>query len=125
MSEDWDNPRPPRVTGHLSVPGMITMDTAHKIWSAHREIEVGKKLQAEIEKAIKDGTDPTPIDPFSRRRNFQLGVPSGDSSHRLFDLSPQLAIHIIEAHIANKQRELAEACVIAKLDLASPKKAEQ
>lgn len=97
---------------------VISMETAHRIWSAHREIVVATTLHAQMKKELELGGDPTPLDEFGRRRRFQLGVPSGDSGHRLLDVSPQLAFHIIEAHIANKQAELAEACIVAKIDLA-------
>lgn len=96
---------------------IISMETAHRVWSAHREIEVATKLLADMKKEIANGSDPTPLDAFGRHRNLQLGVPSGDMGHRLFDVSPNLAIRIIEAHIATKERELAEACIIAKLDM--------
>jgi hypothetical protein len=95
----------------------ISMDAARRIWTAHREIEVGKKLLADIKAALDRRDDATPIDPFGRRRNYTLGVPSGDNAHRMLDVSPRLAACIIEAHIAEKQRELVEASIAASIEL--------
>lgn len=96
---------------------LISMQAAARIWGCHREIEAGQKLLAEITDALKRGTDPTPMDPFGRRTTYQLGIPSGETSHRLLGVSPTLATFIIEAHIANKRAELAEACVVARMEL--------
>jgi hypothetical protein len=96
---------------------LISKETAHRIWMAHREIEVATTLLSDIKAALSAGEDPTPIDAFGRRRNYQLGVPSGDNSHRLFEISPSLAVLVIEAHVADKKRDLESACAIAKLNL--------
>lgn len=96
---------------------IITMETAARIWGAHREIETAKKLLADIEGCLRRGDDPTPIDPFGRRRAYDLGVPSGDNSRRLLDVSPRLAVHVIRAHIAEKEKDLAEACVMARMEI--------
>lgn len=96
----------------------ITMETAASIWKAHREIETATKMLAELRDKKKWGADPTPLDAFGRRRDFQLGVPSGDNGHQLFGLSPELALHIIEAHITRKHAELTDACTRAALELS-------
>lgn len=96
----------------------ISMATAHRIWSAWREIEVAQKLLHDIDEALKSGSDPTPLDGFGRRSRYTLGVPISESSHRLLDVSPQLASVMIQAHIANKETELAEATHAACLDMA-------
>ncbi len=91
----------------------ITKASAHRIWMAHREIEEGEKLLADISNTIKEG-NMTPLDRYSR--GYQLGVPS-HGGHRLLDVSPRLAACIIEAHIADKQRELLEASLVAKIEM--------
>jgi hypothetical protein len=101
---------------------MITEATIQRIWSCQREIKVGEKLLAEIkELADKSSFDEAArriTDAFGRERDFQLGVPSShDYSHRLFNVSPTLAVHIITAHIANKKAELIEANECAKIEL--------
>lgn len=98
---------------------MISMALAHRIWLAHREIEVATKLRGELLEKIDSGVDPTPLDEFGRRRNFQLGVPSGDNGHRLFNVEPALAVEIIDAHIDAQKQDLADACAEAKTILGS------
>lgn len=96
---------------------MITKETAARIWNCYREIENGSKLLSDMQQAQKDGTDPNPRDTWGRHRCLQLGVPSGENSHRLFDVQPKLAQSVIRAHIAEKERELAEANEQARIEL--------
>ena len=44
-------------------------------------------------------------------------MPCGSNSERMLDISPRLAACIIEAHIADKERDLAEASITAKIEL--------
>ena len=100
---------------------MITQDTAAKIWQCYREIEVGNKLFDDLEKLVKeakqDKTEAKLRDVFGNQRNLQLGVPSGENAHRLFDVHPDLALSIIRAHIAEKQAELVRLEEKAKVEL--------
>lgn len=104
---------------------MITQDTAAALWTAHREIITGEKLladmRAEREKPFADREKhaPTLKDAFGHRRQLQLGIPSGESGHRIFDVSPQLAESVILAHIANKKAELAEVNERARIELST------
>lgn len=87
---------------------MITKNTATDIALAYREIEVAEKLLAEIAETMERRETPDVRDAFGRRRNgLELGVPSGDSSNRLFDVPWNLARPIIEAHIASKRALLS------------------
>jgi len=96
----------------------ISMEAAQRLWLAHREIEVGRKLLVDIEETLKDIRHPTPLDPHHRgRRGYSLGIPMGDSGERILGVSPRLAKAVIEAHIAEKQRDLAEACIAARIEL--------
>ena len=52
-----------------------------------------------------------------RVRQLQLGIPSGEDSHRLLDVSPVLAESVIRAHIQNKRAELAEVNERARIEL--------
>jgi len=89
---------------------MITKETAEKIWSAYREIEAGEKLLADMAQETscgeRDPYAPTLRDAFGRLRLLQLGIPSGESGHRLFGVSPVLAEAVIRAHVSNKRSEL-------------------
>ena len=102
---------------------MITKETAARIWAAYREIEAGEKLLSDMAEqrnkpfADRDRHAPTLKDAFGRVRHLQLGIPSGDNGHRIFDVDPELAESVIRAHIAKKQVELVEANESARLEL--------
>lgn len=85
---------------------MIGKQTALDIWKAYQEIEVGEDLLKTLEEASARSEPPDLRDHFGRPRGLQLGVPSGDNGHRLFDVHPSLAKAVIRAHIASKQAEL-------------------
>ena len=100
---------------------MITKETCAAIWAAYREIEGGEGLLADMknerERARTDAKAPTLRDSFGRVRQLQLGIPSGENAHRLFDVSPALAESVIRAHIENKRAELVEANERARIEL--------
>lgn len=102
---------------------MITKETCAAIWSAYREIEASEKLladmKAERERAHADPHAPTLRDAFGRVRQLQLGIPSGENGHRIFDVSPVLAESVIRAHIEHKRAELAEANERARIELGA------
>lgn len=102
---------------------MITRDTAAMIWNAYREISAAEKLLSDM-KEVRDREhlDPraaTLRDAFGRVQQLQLGIPSGDNSHRIFDVSPVLAESVIRAHIENKRAELCEANERARIELST------
>jgi hypothetical protein len=97
--------------------GTITQQTAYDIWMAHREVETANKLKKDLADKKRFGDDPTPMDAFGRRRMFQLGVPSGENAHRLFDVPPTLMPYVLDVHIAAQEKKLAEACVMAQMEL--------
>ncbi|HYH36942.1 MAG TPA: hypothetical protein VD860_01865 [Azospirillum sp.] len=87
---------------------MITKDTATDIALAYREVETAEALLREITETMERRETPDLRDAFGRRRNgLQLGVPSGDSGHRLFDVPWSLARPIIETHIAAQKALIA------------------
>lgn len=100
---------------------MISQETAGRIWNCYREIQAAEKLLGDMAESEKEYSDDvraeTLKDAFGRRRNLQLGVPSSDSCHRLLDVAPSLAKSVINAHIANKRSELAEANEQARIEL--------
>lgn len=101
---------------------MISQETAAMIWNAYREIAAAEKLLADMEKELRfrqENAKNLPVlkDAFGDRRNLQLGIPSGDSGHRLFDVRPSLADAVIRAHIEHKRAELAEANERARIEL--------
>ena len=97
--------------------GMISAETAWRIARVHREIEAANNLLNEVDKCKERREKFEPRDAFGRPSGFQLGVPSGRDSHRLFDVSPELVPYVVRAHIAAKTKELAEACERARMEL--------
>lgn len=89
---------------------MISKQTAEEIYHCHREIEAGEKLLAEVQEIIqkqkREEHAPGLEDVFGRMQVLQLGVPTGDSSRRLFHVSWDMAEPIIKTHIANKKAQL-------------------
>lgn len=104
---------------------MITQKTAERIWIAYREITTGEKLLEDMAKERErdlhriDEHAPVLRDAFGRERHLQLGVPSGQNGHRLFEVSPVLAESCIRAHIEHKRTELAEAQEVARIELST------
>lgn len=103
---------------------MITAETASAIWHCYREIECAEKLLADMAKAEEkyrpENGEPTLRDAFGRAQHLQFGIPSGQNSHTLYRVSPGLAKAVINAHIANKRAELAEANERARVELGEP-----
>ncbi len=87
----------------------ISKQTAMDIALAHREVETGEALLAEIDEALSRRAPPDIRDAFGRQHGgLELGVPSGNNSHRLFRVSWNLARPVIAAHIA-EQTAIIEA----------------
>lgn len=103
---------------------MITQETAGKIWTCYREIEASKKLLTDLtkddERTREDKDLPTLRDAFGRRRHLQLGVPSGENAHRLFDVRPDLALCVIRAHIAEQEAEMVRLNEAARIEVDTP-----
>ncbi len=105
----------------------ISKETATDIALAWREIEAGKQLLEDVEKAVSQSTfDHEDIrDVFGRRvEGLQLGVPNGKSSHRLFTVPWELARPVIQAHIASKVSLLAALEEKARFEIGMGGKAE-
>ena len=100
----------------------VSKEAAERVWMCHREIAAGEKLLYDMaEQMMQDEPakyQQTLKDAFGRRRCLQLGIPSGDDCHRLVDVSPELALTIVRAHIARKQSELVEASEACRVELS-------
>jgi len=94
---------------------IVSKETAHRIWVAHREIETARNLLADIAEEASLGGE-TPFD-RDRRRHYQLGVPSSPGGHRLFMLGPELAAQVIQQHIAAQEEALRVASMDALTEL--------
>ena len=99
---------------------MITKQTATDIALAYREVETAEKLLGEIEEALRRREAPDIHDAFGRHQDgLQLGVPTGQSGNRLFNVPWTLAKPIIEAHIAEHRAVIAALSEKAKIELGS------
>ncbi len=101
---------------------MISQETASRIWECYREIATGEKLLSDLAEAIQQQRDnhaPQLVNAFGERCDLQLGVPSGESCHRLFRVGPALARSVIIAHIASSRAALVDANEQARIELVS------
>lgn len=96
---------------------MIRKETAVQIAYAYRDIEAAEELLKKIRDDNRRDRDVDIRDAFGRRRGLQLGVPSGENSTRLYDLSWDLAEPVIEAHIGQMKARLIELSAIARMEL--------
>ena len=95
---------------------ILSRETASQVFAAHHDLEVGRKLLTDLDDVIRQERGPAPWDTHTTHKRYTLGVPSGHGE-RILDLSPRLARAIIEAHIADKERQLIEVSLRAKLEL--------
>lgn len=99
---------------------MITKQTATNIAYAYREIESAEKLLAEITEALRHKKAPDIRDAFGRMQDgLQLGVPTGESSLRLFNVAWPLAKVVIEAHIAQQKAVLSALNEKARIEAST------
>lgn len=98
----------------------ISKQTAMDIALAHREIETAEALLAQITDALSRSRTSSPDirDAFGRHQGgLQLGVPTGENGHRLFNVPWALARPVIEAHIAQQTSIIAALNEKARIEL--------
>lgn len=94
----------------------ISQQTALDIAYAYREVETAEALLKQIVEARREPPDIR--DAFGRRQHgLQLGIPSGENSHRLFNVPWSLARPIIETHIAQQNALIATLSEKARAEL--------
>jgi hypothetical protein len=99
---------------------MISSETARAISVAYREMEVAENLLAEISEAIGRRVAPDIRDAFGRSvGGLELGVPSGDSGRRLFNVPWELARPVIEAHIAQQKAIIVALSEKVRIELGA------
>jgi len=106
------------------VSAIISYDLAVQIAYAHREVQTGEKLIADMREGILAAKNIDYRDTFGQRANIQLQVPhssstSGSLTSRLFDIKPELALAVIEAHVAECRGRLSVLSQQAKAELES------
>jgi hypothetical protein len=106
------------------VSAIISYDLAVQIAYAHREVQTGEKLIADMREGILAAKSIDYRDTFGQRANIQLKVPhssstSGSLTAQLFDIKPELALAVIEAHVAECRGRLSVLSQRAKAELES------
>lgn len=107
---------------------MITKETARQIYNCYQQIEEIGKIKSdmcdEVEKARERAEkDHHPIaekeSSFGKYgKGMQLGVPDGIcSSMRIFNISPEIAIQVMDEQLGVLKRRLQELKAIAKIEL--------
>ena len=85
-------------------PPPISKQVATDIALAYREIESAQALLDQITEAMSRHQAPDIRDAFGRRQDgLQLGVPSGNNGHRLFNVPWAVCKPVIELHIASQK----------------------
>lgn len=96
----------------------ISKQTAMDVALAYREVETAEKLLADVRETNRGRATNDIRDAFGRvQHGLQLGVPSGDSSTRLFNVPFSLAVPIIEAHIAHHRAVIVALTEKAKIEM--------
>lgn len=97
---------------------MISFQTAYDIATAHQEIERAEKLLKETQEALSRRQQPDIRDAFGRHQGgLQLGIPSGENSHRLYQVEWNLCIPVLKAHIGQMQAKLSALNELARTEL--------
>lgn len=99
---------------------MISKETATKIALEYREIETAEKLLADVRETVQQrGEVQRDLrDVFGRMHDaLELGVPSGDTSKRLFRVPYPLAAVVIEAYIAACKSKIEALMITAAEEL--------
>lgn len=96
----------------------ISFETAKDLALAYREITSAETLLADVEKGLVHGQGVDIRDAFGRRQDgLQLGVPSGQNGHRLYNVPWRLCKPILEAHIASQKAIIAALSEKAMIEM--------
>jgi hypothetical protein len=96
----------------------ITKETATDIALAYREIERAQELLEKVEGALSKRELPDLRDAFGRQHGgLQLGVPSGQSGHTIYNVPWNLCGPILRAHIAHHRNRVDALTQLALLEM--------
>lgn len=104
---------------------MITKETARLIYNCYQQLEEIEKIKKEMLEEIKKqeeqrkNSEPIPEGSFGKfGKGMQLGVPDGFStSMRIFNISPDIAIHVMDEQKKALEEQLEHLKTLAKLEL--------
>ena len=105
---------------------MITKETALKVYNCYQQLGEIEKLQNDMREEInearekaKNKTQPLLEKHFTRHgKGLQLGFPDEyDDSMRVFNISPELGLSVMDEQKAKLQNDMRELEAICKLEL--------
>lgn len=107
---------------------MITKETARQIYNCHQQLEEIAKIKEDMLNEVervreneKKDNNPIPEKESSfgkYGKGMQLGVPDGSHcSMRIFNVSPEVAVQVMDEQKQFLKRKLNELEVIAKIEL--------
>jgi len=111
---------------------MISKETARKIYNCYQQIETIEKTKSDMLKEIErirekesKNQDPIPENDFGRYgKGLQMGIPDRDSSFssmRIYNISPELGISVMDEQMKKLNKDLRELETIARLEMESKK----
>lgn len=100
--------------------GILSQQLAGRIWNAHRELNAAKKCLEELQEQLKTSEPEisrwAKTDSFSRT-GIEIGIPSSESSKRMYSVGPELAVSVVRAHIADQEALLVRLSEEARIEL--------
>lgn len=107
---------------------MITKETARQIYNCHQQLEEIAKIKEDMRNEVermreKEEKETRPIperdSSFGKYgKGMQLGIPDGfSSSMRIFNISPEIAIQVMDEQLGVLKRRLQELKAISKIEL--------
>lgn len=103
---------------------LITPDTARKIWSCYKEMEHSKELLAAAAARLAQETEGATSrdEPEKKYHPIEMGIPyfqreRSDTSHRIYQLTTDLAVTVLEAHIKKQEERLGKLMLLAQQEL--------
>ena len=96
----------------------ISNQTATDIALSYREIERAEELLTRVDQALAKRDLPDIRDAFGRQHGgLQLGVPSGQSGHTLYNVPWNLCAPILRAHIAHHRNRIDALTELARIEM--------
>ena len=98
----------------------VSKQTATDIALSYREIERAQELLDKVTESLGRREQPDIRDAFGRQHGgLQLGVPSGQSGHTLYNVPWNLCAPILRAHIQHHENRIEALTELARLEITS------
>lgn len=97
---------------------MITKEVARLVFNCYAEIESANKMVEELKKSLNDNGDFEIKDNWGNSRGLELHLPTGMSGHTIKKVPFQLALDVIENHIAKQEEELVRLKDVCRVQLS-------